>query len=402
MFPASLAMPRTSLTVLAATALAAVVAAQAPHLVGRHDVAWPNVTGFGTPTLTARVYYPSPIGGPSAPVIPVDGGWPTLVFLHGYSLLGSDYAALGDDWARQGFVVVLLDTAQWTYIDQEHDGRAAYGALVDAATQTNDFFFGAFDTTRIALVGHSMGGGTLGLILGNNPGYRCGLALAPVSPGAGPAALVHVPFGLLVGAGDQVTPPDVFAAPYYDAVAPTSGLKFWYLMDHACDHMNLVGFSGAQHPVYRRTTEVALGFLRHFLDLDPNGLDRCIGPAALADDGLRSLRFEVAEPRLWASGPFTRGRTVRVSLAAEEGLGGILAALSASTGTPTSVGTLLLDPASAFTWTSGAVSRSGRLDAYLWTPSSPLLLGTTVAFQAIGASTQTSLVLGSVAQFVVQ
>lgn len=385
---------------LALGATAAATPAQGPLAVGTHDVVWANKSGFGTPDLAARVCYPSPIGGVDTEILPSPTGWPVIVFLHGYSLLGRDYAALGEAWASEGFAVIQLDTAQFDWQAQAQDGRAVFAALLAANADPDEFVNGAFDTGRIAIAGHSMGGGTMGLILANNPGYRCGFALAPVSPAVTAAAQVTVPFGLAVGTGDAITPPFVFSQPYYDAVAPTSGLKFWHLMDQTCTHMNLVGFP-PQGRVFARTNAIVVGFFRHFLDVDPTGIDRCIGPAANTEVTLVSLAVSVAQPRIWTSAPLSIGNLVRVSIAAEQGLGGILAGPAVTAGMPTSLGMLMLDPASAFTWVSGVAERQRRIDAWLNVPNDVGLIGVSVAFQSIGASTSSTLQLGSAAEFVI-
>jgi hypothetical protein len=393
-------MRRLSTLALAVAAFAAVLPAQGPLAVGTHDVAWANQSGLGTPVLAARVCYPSPTGGVDAPILPATNGWPVVVFLHGFSLLGSDYSSLGAAWASEGFAVVLLDTAQFTPLDQEADGRAMFAALATANLEPTEFFHGAFDTRRIGVAGHSVGGGTMGLILSANPGYRCGFALAPVSPGSVVAAQVTVPFGLVVGTGDIITPAAVFSRPYYAAVAPSSGLKFWFLMDRTCTHMNLVGLApGAR--VFARTTAIGVGFFRHFLDVDPNGIERCLGPAVTDDVTVIGMMQQIVEPRIWASGPLSIGSTVRMSVAAEPGVCGILAAAELVSGVPTAFGTLQLDAASLIRWSTGIVARPRRHDAWLTVPFDLSLIGTKMAFQAIGASTESPFQLGSAAEFVI-
>lgn len=390
---------RFGLSLAALVSLAAVAASQNPFAVGTQDVAWTNSTGQGAPTLYTRVLYPSPTGGVGGPVEPNPSGWPVIVFLHGYGLMGRDYVALGKKWASQGFAVVQPDTSQWNYLDQVADGTAVLASIRFANRNTGTHFAGAFDTQRIAIAGHSMGGGTMGMILANNPGYRCGLALAPVFPGVATASQVAVPFGLVSGMGDTITPPPWFSQPYYQAVAPQSGLKFWYLMDQACDHMNLVGLDGGGHPSFERAADIGLGFFRHFMDLDAAGLDHCIGPVALADHQLVTLTHEVAEPRIWAAGRLKIGRTVRISLTAEEGMSSVLAAPSAGWATPTPLGTLQLDPGAFFLWTNGLIQRDRRIDMFLTVPNHANLIGTTIAMQGIGPTTASAFWLGSATEF---
>jgi hypothetical protein len=242
----------------------------------------------------------------------------------------------------------------------------------------------------------------MALILANNPGYRCGFAIAPVWPGTTYTSQVTVPMGLVVGAGDVVTPWYLHAQPYYHDLAPQTGLKFWYQMDASCDHMNIAGFKGAGRPAFVRTMSLGLGFFRHFLDIDAGGLEQCLGPGPLGDPHLLSLTSEIVQPRIWAAGHLAPGRTVRISLAAELGLGAMLAAPSTGWATPTSLGTLLLDPQSTFTWATGVAQRESRIDAMLTVPNNANLVGVTIAMQGLGATSSSPLLLGSAAEFVVR
>src|SRR5688572_4495672 len=259
-------MRNLMLLVGAAWALSASMPAQSPHAVGRRDVSWRNTSGHGSPELDARVCYPAPTNGIGVPLLPRAGGWPAIVFLHGYGQLGRDYIALGDAWASAGFIVVQLDTAQWNYLTLWDDGIAMFGALGAANVEPSGRFHDAFDLQRVGLAGHSAGGGTLGLVLALNPGYRCGLALAPVTPGTFVASMVDVPFGIVVGTGDSTTSPGTHSEPYFHAVASQQGFKFLYTMDVACDHLNVAGLTMAPMPdVFARVADVGRGFFQRFL-----------------------------------------------------------------------------------------------------------------------------------------
>ena len=62
----------------------------------------PNPTNRGSSTLRARVHYPATRAGQNAPLRPAPAsGYPTVVFLHGYSLVGSAYRDLGDRLADE-------------------------------------------------------------------------------------------------------------------------------------------------------------------------------------------------------------------------------------------------------------------------------------------------------------
>ncbi|MEO6595336.1 MAG: hypothetical protein ABIP94_11335 [Planctomycetota bacterium] len=369
---------------------------QALHPVGTCNVAWPNTSGLGSPTLTARVHYPAVTPGFQAPVLPSPNRWPVVVFLHGYSLLGSAYSALGDAWAQAGFIVVLSETAQWNYIDQEHDGRALYDAVLMANAAPSTLLSGAIDTTRIALAGHSMGGGNVGAVLAANPGYACGFALAPLAPAPSVAAMVEVPFGIAVGAGDSITPWYFFAQPFFATLGSIEGLKFLYLMNDECTHMNIAGLgAGPLTEVFERAADLGIGFLDHFMGLSVSGLDAVVGPPALADPHLLQLSQEVAVPQVWADSELHVGVASRLSVIAQPGLAGLLAAFAPGPGIPTPLGILALDPATAFTLAAMPVGVHQRFDVMVQIPNQPSLVGLPLVLQAIGATPIALLWLGS-------
>ncbi len=379
-----------------------VAQAAAPFAVGVHHTRWPNASGLGTATLDVHLCYPSPTGGRDAPIEASPAGWPVIVLLHGYGLLGRDYVELGEAWAKHGFAVVLLDTAPWNYVDQTADGIAVFDAIATANATPGSFIAGAFDVARMALAGHSMGGGTLGLVLAVNPGYRCGLALAPVSPGAVVASRIAVPFGIVVGAGDTITPWQAFSRPYFDAASPRQGLKLLSVLGAQCDHLNLAGFSGPQDPAFRRVVDLGVGFFRHFLlaDADATALERCLGPIAQHAPAI-ALHLQVVQPRVWAAARPRLGRTVRVSVAAEEGVCGVLVGPGLARPVATPLGTLLLDPLHVSTFARGVATRDRRFDAFLTVPNDPTLVGSEIALQAIGPTPTSPLQLGAAATLTV-
>src|SRR5665213_350427 len=63
-------------------------------------------------TLVTEIRYPTQfvVGGPTqingAKPVPKSGGYPTIVFAHGYDVTPDTYAPLLDAWVKAGFVVV--------------------------------------------------------------------------------------------------------------------------------------------------------------------------------------------------------------------------------------------------------------------------------------------------------
>ena len=390
---------RLALCNLVLASVAVTATAQATYPVGSSLMSWRDVPGASSTRLDAYVMYPATAAGVDQPVFPVSGGWPVVVFLHGFGLVGSDYHALGAKWAETGLVVVMLQSGQWNYHELRADALAAIPALQIANTTPGSALLGALDTSRIGLAGHSMGGGVAGLVLRREVGYRCGIALAPVSPGSNVPRAIGVPFGLVVGTGDLVTPWQAHAQPYYQALAATGGMKFLYLLDGTCDHMNIVGLTGSlSGAVFTRTASVTAGFFGHLLRRDPFALEECVGPTAQAEPHLVSLAQSVVVPQQWGAESLRLGTVARISVGAEPGEAGIVAADYLSLPFPTLYGALLVNPATASIWTVGSVGQERRFDAWLDVPNQSSLVGMPVALQSFSSPVGQPITLGTAIQ----
>ncbi|MCA8963791.1 MAG: hypothetical protein H6838_03420 [Planctomycetes bacterium] len=373
------------------------VAAMAQHAVGTRVVAWPNPTSLGSPVLTARVHYPAVTAGVNAPVLPRSNGWPTVVFLHGFALLGNDYHELGDELARAGFVAVMSNTAQLNNLTQEYDGRALFTAVCLA--NRCDALSGAFDVGAIGLVGHSMGGGNVANVLANNPGYRCGLSLAPVSPLAGRAALVHVPLGIIAGMGDSTTPLLLNAQPFYQSMTGYRQIKSLHLLSQNCNHNNVAGLlltTAAHRAVFANARDLGVAFLRRFLLGQAAALEDTIGDHAKSGSQFVALTHEFERPQIWLAGPLRIGSRVRLSMAGEPGIAGTLAAFSQiPSPLPTPVGPLHLDPATTIVGVYSFVGTGRRYDYTMIVPNDPAFVGVSFSLQAFGNGRNGGPILGN-------
>lgn len=386
-------------TALVAAALASTALLPAQSFpVGRRDVGWANTTGAGSGTLAARVHYPATAAGSNTPVAPRPGGWPVVVFLHGFASPGTLYGAFGDALAARGYVVVVNNTATFDNNGQEADGRALYSAAVAADADPSSPFANAFDASRFGLCGHSMGGGNTANVLSNNPGYRCGLAFAPTDARGSNASRVDVPFGILIGTGDAITPWQTFSRPLYDGLTAVTGLRHLTLLDGSVSHTNLVGpflFGGTGAP-FAIAIAHADGFFRRYLLDDAQGLEVVLGATARAEPRLVSLDVEIENPDVWPDADMTLGTQRRLSVGAEPGPCGILASPSfAQAPIPTAFGPLLLDPSGLELAWSGAAGADRRFDVTLDLPTDPSLGGVTIPVQAFGACRDAGLALGA-------
>lgn len=404
MLPAS-HMARFSSLLAAAAFVAANAAAQALLPVGRHDLAWANPTTAGSPTLFARIYYPATVAGFDTPPLPSPSGWPTVVFLHGYGQIGSDYNQLAAAWSEQGFAVVALDTARFDFAMLRDDAIAAHQAIQFANAALGTLTDGLFDVNRMMVAGHSMGGGVAALVLANNPGYRAGLALAPFDPTqvVGPvAASVVTPFGIVAGDGDVITPPALHAVPLFATLGVPQGVKFLYRFDANCGHLEVAGLQvGSSNLAFLGSVQVSTGFLAYALGTRNDALEQCIGPTAQSDPQMVSVSQQFGLAEAWASRPLQIGASTRYSIGVEPGLGAAVIADGAIPPVPTPFGDLRVDPSTAFVGAIGVVGVERRLDFSVAVPLDPQLVGIELAVQAFGTTVTQPLWLGSAVRGVV-
>ncbi len=138
--------------------------------------------------LVTEIRYPTQFlaGGPTESVgatpVPHSGGYPMVVFAHGYDVTPDTYAALLDAWVRAGFIVVapiFPDESAYAVAAQhgantENDlvnepGDLAFvtsAVLRASATATSNcpVAFGLVDHSEIALAGHSDGAEAVGML----------------------------------------------------------------------------------------------------------------------------------------------------------------------------------------------------------------------------------------------
>lgn len=373
------------------------LAAQSAYAAGHELVAWTNTATIGSPVLDAMVHYPALSTGYAAPKLLRSGGWPTVVFLHGYDKIGLDYHDLGQAWASAGLVVVMLNTARIDGQLLAEDAQVVPTAIATENTTAGAPFAGMFAIQRLGIAGHSMGGGLCAVAQRASPVYTAALALAPVDPSiALSVAGVTIPFGIVVGEGDVITPPQLHSRPFFEALGTADGLKFLYLLNQDCSHTNIAGLD--QLPtaaVFPRVAEIGASFFYHFLAASPTAFEHCNGPDALAEPRLVGLDQEISLPQVWASSPLRVGTRVRFSVAVEWGNGGMLIALGQSSALPTPFGALLLDPSSMSLYALGFAESERRIDAIMDVPNDPLLVGFELALQGFGPSAGSPFVLGA-------
>ena len=213
------------------------------------------VAGFGGGTI----YYPTSTA---------DGTFGAVVVAPGYTASSSSMAWLGPRLASQGFVVFTIDT------DSRYDQPASRGeqllAAVDYLTRTSTVA-SRVDASRVALMGHSMGGGGTLEAVKDRPSIKAAIPLTPWNLDKSWPE-VSTPT-LVIGAdNDSVAPVASHAEPFYTSLP--SSLDKAYLE-----------LRGASHfvPNTANTTiaSYSIAWLKRFVDDDTRYAQfLCPAPAA--------------------------------------------------------------------------------------------------------------------------
>ena len=148
---------------------------------------------YPSPTPPAPIDYGGQLGWAVANAPVTRGAHPFVVFSHGYLGAADQSLFLTESLARSGYVVAALDHADasrgntnrtppefanpeaWDeakFRDRADDVRAVVDTMLARSRRPADRFTGAVDASRIAGVGHSLGGYTLLAVSGARPSWR--------------------------------------------------------------------------------------------------------------------------------------------------------------------------------------------------------------------------------------
>jgi len=172
--------------------------------------------------VPVAIYYPATIAGESSPS--ASGTFPYIVFGHGFSMGYSAYMNFVDSLVPEGYIIVFADTETGTGPSHETFGfdlAFLINAMVAEGADNASILFQHIDS-RVALMGHSMGGGSSFLAAANNTNLTTlvNFAAAETDPSSTTAAAsVSVPTLVMAGEEDAVAPPDENQIPMYQATA---------------------------------------------------------------------------------------------------------------------------------------------------------------------------------------
>ncbi|MFI9030816.1 alpha/beta hydrolase family protein [Streptomyces sp. NPDC053560] len=217
-------------------------ASRGSYAVSQTTVSSLSVTGFGGGTI----YYPTSTA---------DGTFGAIAISPGYTAYQSSIAWLGPRLASQGFVVFTIDTN--TTLDQpDSRGRQLLAAL-DYLTEKSSVRT-RIDSSRLGVMGHSMGGGGTLEAAKSRPSLQAAIPLTGWNLDKSWPEITTPT--LVVGAdGDTIAPVASHSEPFYESL-PGS-------LDKAYLELN-----GATHftPNTSNTTiaKYSISWLKRFIDND--------------------------------------------------------------------------------------------------------------------------------------
>lgn len=241
--------------------------------------------------IPCSVWYPAVASG--SEIEPEMGTFPSFVMAHGFLISSMDYTGLAEALVGAGYVFVSLATEEG-FVTSHGD----YGldlAFVANRTAEGDIPGLLSESTngRVAIGGHSVGGGASWLAAAQNPDIDAVVAMAPAETNVSAIAAgenITVPVLVLSGSADAVTSPSDQHEPIYNAAVNSPCRAFVSIEEGGhcgfadpgtlCD-LTEFGFSGLSNAEQLALTlAMAVPWLNYFVRDEPSGLDEMSAMAA--------------------------------------------------------------------------------------------------------------------------
>jgi alpha-beta hydrolase superfamily lysophospholipase len=220
---------------------ASIEAARGPYAVSQSTAT--GVSGFRAGTI----YYPTSTA---------DGTFGAVAISPGFTATQSSIAWLGPRIASQGFVVITIDTN--TTSDQPDSRGDQLQAALDYLVSSRSGVSGRIDRTRLAVMGHSMGGGGTLSAARDNPSLQAAIPLTGWHTTKN-WGTVQVPTLVIGAQNDTVASVTSHSEPFYNSLPATLDKAYLEL-------------AGASHfaPNSPNTTiaKYSISWLKRFVDND--------------------------------------------------------------------------------------------------------------------------------------
>jgi predicted dienelactone hydrolase len=198
-----------------APTLSALQASRGPYSVSTASVSRLAASGFGGGTI----YYPTTT---------TDGTFGAIAISPGFTAYWSSISWLGPRLASHGFVVIGIETN--TTADQPGSRGDQLLAALDYLTQRSSVR-GRIDASRLAVAGHSMGGGGSLEAASDRPSLQAAVPLAPWNTDKSWSEL-RVPTLIIGGESDTIAPVASHSIPFYTSI-PASAEKAYLELNNA-------------------------------------------------------------------------------------------------------------------------------------------------------------------------
>jgi predicted dienelactone hydrolase len=241
---------------------AALDASRGPFSVATENVS-SLVSGFGG----GVIYYPTTT---------TQGTFGAVAISPGFTATWSSLAWLGPRIASHGFVVIGIETN--TLLDQPSSRASQLLAALDYLTRTSSVR-SRIDTTRLAVAGHSMGGGGTLEAARNRPSLQAAVPLAPWNTTKSFSTL-RVPTLIIGGESDTVAPVASHSIPFYNSI-PSASEKAYLELNNASHFF--------PQSVNTFTGRLMVSWLKRFVDNDTR-YDQfiCPGPSSVSISDYRN------------------------------------------------------------------------------------------------------------------
>ncbi|MFI7078374.1 alpha/beta hydrolase family protein [Micromonospora sp. NPDC049903] len=238
-------------------------ASRGPFATSSTNVSSLSVSGFGG----GVIYYPTSTS---------EGTFGAVAISPGYTASWSSLSWLGPRIASHGFVVIGIDTI--TRLDQPASRGRQLLAALDYLTQRSSVR-GRIDAGRLAVAGHSMGGGGSLEAAASRPSLQAAVPLAPWNLTKNWSNL-RVPTLIIGGESDSTAPVATHSEPFYTSI-PASAEKAYLELNNAGHFF--------PNTVNTPTAKQAVAWLKRFVDDDTRYEQfLCPGPGGLAVEEYRT------------------------------------------------------------------------------------------------------------------
>ena len=238
-------------------------ASRGPFATASQSVSALSVSGFGGGTI----YYPTDTS---------QGTFGAVAISPGFTATWSTLAWLGPRIASHGFVVIGIETN--TLLDQPDSRGSQLLAALDYLTRSSSVR-SRIDTTRLAVSGHSMGGGGSLEAARTRPSLQAAVPLAPWNATKSWSSL-RVPTLIVGGESDSIAPVSSHSIPFYNTI-PSATEKAYLELNNASHFF--------PQTTNTFTARLAVAWLKRFVDNDTR-YDQfiCPGPRSLSISDYRS------------------------------------------------------------------------------------------------------------------